>query len=76
MVDFASIHSTCQAAEKALMDAARLGRETRGGLDRFTALEAEDFRTIPKPGGGFHSHGVPQARWMVFVMITRGSPHL
>ena len=27
-----------QAAEKALMDAARLGRETRGGLDRFTAF--------------------------------------
>lgn len=26
-----------EAAEKALMDAARLGRETRGGLDRFTA---------------------------------------
>jgi len=26
-----------EAAEKVLMDAARLGRETRGGLDRFTA---------------------------------------
>ena len=26
-----------KAAEKVLMDAARLGRETRGGLDRFTA---------------------------------------
>ena len=39
------------------MDAARLGRETRGGLDRFTALEAESgLSKGPKRPGPKRQH--------------------